>query len=403
MGASLDELDSQGAYLGNRQLSGLGGGIYVSSSVAGVRNHVFGAFISLIMGDHRNQLEGDAVSLSWQVSTWDTYGNLGTAKVDAAGNLFASFLGAPFGPIYTSWTFPWGVEPGNLIVKWNSVGAHVFTKVVPWSTHFITPGKSGDVFLGGALAAGFDLGCGPIAGAGPHYVARLDAAGSCLWSHAITGSSNPAGSLEGVGSAADGSVTVLDWSFTGTLDIGCGPMTAAPGGSSFAARLDASGACVWSKSFPVQRLYASLFPSGDLLLSASFTGTLDFGGAPLTSVGDRDLAVARLDPSGAHVWSERFGTVGVALCPFPSSPCRAAATETGAVVLSGPLTGWVDFGNGPVGSMAAQTYAVKLDGAGAPLWSHLLPDSTFVSPDPCGAVLAAFDAGTVVTVDKLAP
>lgn len=44
-----------------------------------------------------------------------------------------------------------------------------------------------------------------------------------------------------------------------------------------------------------------------------------------------------------------------------------------------------------------------LDGAGAWLWHHQSPAYTFVTPDPCGAVLCAHDDGVGVTVNKLAP
>lgn len=401
VGITLDELDSHGAYLGQRILTDFGGGIGGGATVSGVRHQLFGAYVALKGGEHVDYLEGDAVGLAWQLHGSDIEAHLSDRALNADGDAFAAFEGAWFG--ITEWQFPWGLEEGTFVVKWTSLGGHAFTRAIPHSIAFLRPGSSGDVFLGGAASPGFDLGCGPLAGAGPHYVARLDAAGQCLWNHAVTGGSSPADSLSALGSAADGSVVVVDSNFTSTLDIGCGPMTAAPGGSSFAARLDASGACVWSKSFPVQKLNASLFPSGDLLLSAPFTGTLDFGGGPLTSVGDRDLAVARLDPSGAQVWSKSFGAAGVSLCPGSPPRCNAVTAATGAVVLSGALTGWVDFGNGPVGSMAAQTYAVKLDGAGALLWSHLLPDNTLVTPDPCGAVLGAFESGAMITVDKLAP
>lgn len=107
--------------------------------------------------------------------------------------------------------------------------------------------------------------------------------------------------------------------------------------------------------------------------------------------------------TGAHVWSKSFGSPGVGLCGGLGQRCNAVADANGSVVLSGALTGWVDSGGGPLGSMAAQTYAVKLDGGGAFLWQHPWPDHTTVKVDPCGAVVGAYDAGPYMTVDKLAP
>ena len=80
-----------------------------------------------------------------------------------------------------------------------------------------------------------------------------------------------------------------------------------------------------------------------------------------------------------------------------------ADRANGSVPLARALIGWVDFGGGPIGSMAEQTHAVKLDGAGAFLWHHRLPAQTLVTPDPCGAAITANDNGVDVTVTKLAP
>jgi hypothetical protein len=402
-GLDLYELDSHGAYLGTRNVSDIGGGFDAVATVFGPRYHAVSAVIPHGMGVRYERLDGDAVALKWQKGSLEPFDYIGSVAGNADGELFVSFSGQTT-PFVSTWMFPWGVEQGIFLVKWSNTGAHVFTRDLGQSARFVTPGNSGDVFVGGALTPGFDLGCGPIAGSGAFYVGRVDAAGQCLWSRAIAGVATGNGHLIALPPAVDGSIVLVESGFNGTLDLGCGPMTSAPSGSSFAAKLDASGACVWSKSFDVLKLSPSLFPSGDLLLSTLFTGTIALGGGPLTSVGTEDFAVARLDGStGNHVWSKSFGSAGVGLCGGFFPHCVAVADANGSVVLSGGLTGWVDFGGGPLGSMAAQTYAVKLDGGGAFLWQHPWPDHTFVKVDPCGAVVGAYDAGPYMTVDKLAP
>jgi hypothetical protein len=396
-GASVDELDVPGSYLGNQGISGSGESVDGSASLSGDRHLAFTGTTLGVMGIRSLSIKNEVVSVGWTKTAFDYQDKIQSVTGNAAGELFGAFVGAP-GPVGSSWVFPWGTEGANLIVKWDSAGGHAFTKNVPPSTTGVVPGNSGDVFLAGTLAPGFDLGCGPIAGSGPYHVARLDAAGACLWDRAIVGVPTAAGQLSAPLPDAAGGVIIVNSSFKGTLDIGCGPVTSAPAGSTLVARLDASGACLWSKRTDVPGLRASLFPSGDLLLGTPFTGTIDLGGGPLTSMGVADLAVARLHASsGAHVWSKSFGGTGATLDGYP------VADATGRVLLSGPLTGWVDFGGGPLGSMAAQTYAVKLDGSGAFLWSHLWPDQTFVGSDPCGAVVGARENAADVTVDKLAP
>ncbi len=390
VGIQLDELDSSGLYLGNRALTGVGGGIFAGAWVYGDRHHVFSATILEGMGLHSDKIETDTIAQGWF--------NLGykagvfPSTVNAGGELFAVYRQA-------------GV-PSELF-KLNTAGQQVFSRTVPDHVSLI-PGAGGDIFLAGTQGAGFDLGCGPIAGPGAAYLARLDATGQCLWSHGIDVDYGATGYLDSLGQTADGSVILFDVHFQGTVDVGCGPLTSSPSGSTLLAKVDASGACVWSQKLDVIDPDIRLSPSGDLLVSLPFTGTIDLGGGPLTSLGTRDLAIARLDASGAHVWSERFGAPGAAFCPdWPScgQSGKATAAADGSVVLSGPLTGWVDFGGGPLGSMVEQTYVVKLDGSGAFLWHHLLPAHTLTTVDPCGAVLCARDVGVAVgvTVNKLAP
>src|SRR3990170_6282915 len=51
--------------------------------------------------------------------------------------------------------------------------------------------------------------------------------------------------------------------------------------------------------------------NGDVLLTGSFQGTVNFGGGNLTSAGLEDIFVAKYSGAdGAHLWSKRFGSTG---------------------------------------------------------------------------------------------
>ena len=50
--------------------------------------------------------------------------------------------------------------------------------------------------------------------------------------------------------------------------------------------------------------------AGDVIVTGYFAGTMSFGGSPLVSAGTFDVFVAKLDPSGNHLWSKRFGDAG---------------------------------------------------------------------------------------------
>ena len=239
------------------------------------------------------------------------------------------------------------------------------------------------------MHSGEDLGCAPLNSPGAGYLARLGTTGQCLWSRLSLG-------MTPVGPTTDGGLVLMNANFQGTVDLGCGPITSAVN-STLLARFDASGACVWNKTIDAPGLGAWLFPSGEVLVSRTFSGTLDLGGGPLTSIGASDVALARLDSSGAHLWSKSFGAAGVSFSP------KIFANANESVLLAGGLAGWADFGGGPIGSMVYQVYVVKLGSDGAFLWQHQLPSGTSILADPCGAALYATSDAVSVTVTKLAP
>ena len=81
-------------------------------------------------------------------------------------------------------------------------------------------------------------------------------------------------------------------------------------------------------------------PAGAATLAGFFNGTSNTGGSDLVSAGGYDILVARLDASGNHLWSKRFGDASDQYAQAVSS------TPAGEVVLAGNLFGAVDFGGG---------------------------------------------------------
>ncbi len=99
--------------------------------------------------------------------------------------------------------------------------------------------------------------------------------------------------------------------------------------------------------------------AGDLRQqSATSPTTIDFGGGPLVKDGVDDMFLLRLTAAGEHVWSRRFGERG---------PLHAEAVTLrtdGNVLLAGGIQGEVDFGGGPMSSVAptvGHAFVVELD------------------------------------------
>lgn len=117
----------------------------------------------------------------------------------------------------------------------------------------------------------------------------------------------------GVALDAAGSAIVAG-DFRETLDLGGGPLTAAGIASLFVAKFDPTGEHLWSRAFGsglARGADIAVDAQGNVLLIGEFQrGDIDFGGGALTSIGERDLFIAKLSPAGEHLWSRSFGTEG---------------------------------------------------------------------------------------------
>ena len=161
-----------------------------------------------------------------------------------------------------------------------------------------------------------------------------------------------------------------------------------------------TGAHLWSKRFgdasDQEGTDVAVVADGGVLVVGAFQGAIDLGGGALVSAGQRDAFVAKLDPAGAHLWSRRFGDAG-------AQQALAAATDgAGNVLVAGSMTGTVDFGGGNLASAGAEDlFVVKLDPAGAHLWSRRFGGAAQelargVATDPSGGVFLVGEAASLV-------
>ncbi|MDC0667031.1 hypothetical protein [Nannocystis radixulma] len=182
--------------------------------------------------------------------------------------------------------------------------------------------------------------------------------------------------------------------FWQTADFGGGPLeagdpTAADG---FLVKYGPQGEHLWTRQFggvDEQRLYGvAVDGGGDIVVAGKFRGTLVLGDAQLQSAGLDDGFVARLDPSGVPLWSQRFGGAG------DDSGLKVAVDGAGDVVLTARSTGPLDFGDGPLGQGVA-VHVVRFDPGGALLWHRAydaqLIDARGVAVGPDDAVVVAGD------------
>jgi uncharacterized protein (AIM24 family) len=250
---------------------------------------------------------------------------------------------------------------------------------------------SGGVVIAGYFAATVDFGGGPLTSSGGEdvFVVKLSASGAHLWSRRY-GSAND-DEARGVVTDGSGNVVVTG-SFTNTVDFGGGALTSLGSTDIFVAKYAAnSGAHLWSKRLGGTDFDAghgvAVDSGGNVLLAGEFYQTADFGGGPLTSAGVGDVFVAKYKSDGSYVWARRAGDVA-------SDVAQSVAVDgSDNVLLTGSFNGSADFGGGPLTSAGGDDiFLASYSPAGAPRWSKRFgststDDGYRVATDGSGNVL----------------
>jgi hypothetical protein len=312
---------------------------------------------------------------------------------DASGNFFAT------GPFEGSVDFGGGslTSAGDwdiFLARYDGEGNHL------WSKRFggtgMEYGKSldndafGNIFVTGYFEDSVDFGGGVLTslGVGDIFLIKYDGTGNHLWSKSFGGAGADYGF--NLATAISGNVFVIG-SFAGIVDFGGGLLTSAGGRDIFLAGYAANDDHLWSKRFGSSG-YDSGFglvidPSGNIFVTGNFEGGVDFGGGTLTSAGSYDIFLARYNSNGNHLWSKRFGGVGV---DFGRS---LAVDATGNAFLTGDFEGSADFGGGPLTSAGGSDFFLAWYTAnGNHLWSKRFGSTgsdvgTSLATDPSGNVV----------------
>ncbi|WP_437591235.1 SBBP repeat-containing protein [Sorangium sp. So ce1000] len=272
------------------------------------------------------------------------------------------------------------------VVKLSSGGEHIWSRIFGGSgadrCDRIAVDAAGNVLVAGGYHGAVDFGAGVLTSAGMRdaFVLRLASKdGRTLLAVRAGGEGDDY--AQGIAADADGNLLVAGY-FEGSIDLGGPPLASAGLSDVFLAKLRPSGDHVWSARFGGAEAdeahdVAVHQATGDVVLTGTFTSTIDLGGEPLVSAGGRDLFVARLSSAGAHLMSRRFGDAEDQLLTDFETGARAsvAVDSAGDVLLAGPLFGSADFGGGKLTSRGkTDVYLVKLDASGDHLFSSLFGD-----------------------------
>jgi hypothetical protein len=341
----LVRLDAGGAHLGSQLMGNDAPQLALSAAV-----HPTGA--SVISGRFRGDIFEGTNLLS-------SYGNtdLFVAAFAADGNL--------------AWTRAFGSDQDEVTAR-------------------VAFGQSGSVAVAARVLGQVALG-GPLphAGGSDALVASFSSAGQLTWAKTFGDADEQ--SAESVGVDPIGDVLVAGW-FGGTIDFGDGPHVSAGYADAYLVKLAAAdGAVVYSRAFggmnDQQAVAIAVDSHGAVCLAGSFASSFVVDKGTLTSAGDLDAFVAKIDPTGDTIWARRFGGPGTDVA------LAVAADPGGGCVIGGGFEDVASFG-GPVLESAGRkdAFLVKVDEVGDTVFANRFGDA---SGDQLGWAVAVDASGAI--------
>ncbi len=196
------------------------------------------------------------------------------------------------------------------------------------------------------------------------FVAKLDSSGSWLWAAQAGGTDLDRGS----GIALDGAGNIyLIGEFRGSASFGSLTITSSGNLDTFIAKLDANCNWLWARraggASDDLGYRVAVDGLGSTYVTGSFQLSASFGSFTLTAAGNRDIYAAKLDADGNWLWAVRAGGSGY------DEGTGICLDSAGSAFITGFCTGSASFGPWIIAASAAtDVFAAKLDSGGNWLW-----------------------------------
>jgi alpha-tubulin suppressor-like RCC1 family protein len=324
----------------------------------------------------------------------------GRKKISATISAFIfslSFLSIPFvvAPSANAWTS-------------SQIAVSVFGGSANDFSESIAVDSTGNIYTTGSFqgTADFDPGTGTFnltsTGGADVFVSKLDPSGNLLWAKNLGGSSNDIG----FSIAVDSSGNVYTTGYFSNPGADFDPsaqsfsLRSAGGDDIFVSKLDPSGNLIWAKGFGGSSTdlgyEIAVDSTGNVYATGYFEGTSDFdpsaGAFNLTSNGERDVFVLKVNPSGDLLWAKNFGGVNT------ETGYSLAVDGTGNVYTTGTFEFTADFDPGAAttnlsSAGGSDVFVSKLDSSGNLIWAKRFGGSS----DDSGRSIAVDSSGNVYT------
>jgi hypothetical protein len=264
---------------------------------------------------------------------------------------------------------------------------------------------AGNVYVTGFISGKADFGPFTLTPAGSRdaFVTKLDPSGNFLWAKNFGGT----GSFDlGQSLAVDAAGNMFaSGTYQNSIKFGTMTLTSAGSNDIYVVSLDTSGNVVWAKSMggtgDDEGFSIAIDGSDNVYTTGIFSGMATFGTTMLTSAGDTDIFVSKLDSLGNILWADQFGG------PGHDDGVSITTDSAGNIYLTGDFVTNAKFGSiNLTGLGKNDIFIARLGGSGNVVWANAFgatqqSDAGFgITTDSAGNV---YDTGIFQGVMNLAP
>lgn len=201
------------------------------------------------------------------------------------------------------------------------------------------------------------------------FVCRHASNGLLQWARLFSATGDVAG--RGISSDANGN-TLITGTFSGVLTVGTISLTAtSANGDVFIAKLDAKGDALWAKRFGHKgENYARGIDTdgeGNIYVSGVYDTQIGLGSTNLTSNGQRDIFLTKLDRNGNTLWAKTIGGMD------NDEGCEIEVNANGNIFITGSYAYTITLNDETFSANGLRdVFVAKLDKHGNFIWQKTM-------------------------------
>jgi hypothetical protein len=304
-------------------------------------------------------------------------------SVDPSGNCYITgnyMVSATFGST-TLTTFN-AYTTNAFVAKLDAQGGFVWaTQAIGGDSNWTVPRSivtdaQGNTFLTGIFRNGYTVSFGStsLSGSSDGFITKLNTSGQFLWAKKMTKVGMANSFAMDVSLDATGNVYAVG-NFINTAVFGSYSLTTTAYPSTFTTKLNTDGDFLWAvKAGGISETNGNGIvqdASGNSYIVGEFVNTTTFGTLSLTSGGQKDIYIAKLNAQGQYVWAIKVGGTGY------DYGITIKKDSTGGIYVSGIVSsGLTTFGTIAFTSpQYNQAFIAKLNAEGVFSWVKLIDET----------------------------